>query len=87
MYVNNQQRKAGRSQDTEDDSSIVPMDDETWNAQIVKYANQILMTLPQLDYSSEEVAKRLDQLQKDLCVLLGDEVPCTDDTPCGQDHH
>ena len=74
----------------EDHDSILSMptimDDEAWNAQVVKHANQILMALPHLDYSSEEVAKWLDQIQRDVCVLLGEEVSHSYDELCGQDH-
>ena len=90
VLVNSQQRKVGSGQDKDDNSSVpIPlfMDDETWNAQIVKYTNEILMALPYLDYNSEKVAKCLDQIQRDVCVLLGEEVLHSFDTPCGQDHH
>ena len=62
------------------------MDDETWNAQIVHHANQILMALPHLDYNSEEVGKWLDQIQQYVCMLLGEEDSHSYDTPCGEDH-
>lgn len=62
------------------------IDDETWNAQIIKHTKRVLLALPYLDCNSEEVAACLDQIQRDICVLLGDEDTHDYDIPCGEDH-